>query len=661
MLSSLENRRRATVLGTVLFASLIGREASAADATGGVVPTGATVAAPGAATKPAKKSDEKSDDKAGAAPEGSQADTDVVADEWFQKARPTFELHGYYRLRSELFASFSLGRRDSAAKSFWPRPASDSYVDADGVANDVNVCGDAPSNPEPCHSSVQAGANMRLRLEPSIVISDNLRAVAQLDLLDNLVLGSTPDGYVNVPSESGGYGVRQRGGYVPIGAFSATQWAPIAGQNSLTDSIVVKRAFGEYVSPVGTFRFGRMPNHWGLGMLYNAGDGRDSDWSSTADRIQFSTGFPSVDLYFGGQWDFADEGAQAAPYLTCTSAESCGQGNLEGRRYDLVQTDDIDQIGLFVMHKRHADRAKLDLAKGDAVINAGFYGVYRSQYLESSAPLAASPRDVTETFVRRGYESVTSDAWGQFFWKKLRVEAEAAVIWGGIENTDTQGGNNFDNPGGEDGDDGWHIRQFGFALETEWKAIEDRLHFNFGFGFATGDDDVEGINGLGGRTAALGGLDDQLTKDRTFSTFRFHPDYRVDLILWRNILQRVQAAYYFRPSVDYDFIKKTDGQRLGGGLAFVWSRATDPVQTPGNAPDLGLEIDVSVRYQAPFGSLSNDGTMTGFFTALEYGVLFPLPGLGYLPAEEARLKSIGDGDTTLAFPETVRWYAGIFF
>jgi len=608
----------------------------------------------------ARKDDKSKDDKD--APDGSQVDVDVVSDDWFAKARPTLELHGYYRLRTELFASFSLGRHDSESRTLWPRPPSDSFEEPGGKGSTVSLCGDNPLSTEPCHSSVQAGANMRLRIEPAIVISDNLRIAAQLDLFDNLVLGSTPDGYVNQPNDKGGYSVRQRGGYVPIGAFAATQWSPVGTQNSFTDSVTVKRAYGEYVSPIGTFRFGRMPNHWGLGMLFNAGDGRDSDWSSTADRIQFSTGFPKFDLYFGGQWDFADEGASNAPFLSCSSAESCGQGNLEGTRYDLIQTDDIDQIGLFVMHKRQPDRAKLDLARGDAVINAGFYGVYRSQYMESSAPLGASPRDVTETLVRRGYESVTSDLWGQFFWQKLRVEAEAALILGGIENTDTQGGNNFENPAGSDpGDDGWHIRQFGLALETEWRTVEDRLRFNFGFGLATGDDDVEGINGLGGRTAALGGLDDQLTKNRTFSTFRFHPDYRVDLILWRNILQRVQSAYYFRPSVDYDFIRSPDGQRLGGGLAAVWSRATNPVQTPGNAPDLGLEIDLGVRYQAPFGSVSNDGTMVGFFTALEYGVLFPLPGLGYLPAEEARLSKIGDGDTSLAIPETVRWYSGIFF
>jgi hypothetical protein len=52
------------------------------------------------------------------------------------------------------------------------------------------------------------------------------------------------------------------------------------------------------------------------------------------------------------------------------------------------------------------------------------------------------------------------------------------------------------------------------------------------------------------------------------------------------------SAYYFRPSVDYDFIRKQDGQKLGGGAAIIWSRASEFVQTPGHKADLGIEIDL---------------------------------------------------------------------
>src|SRR5690606_32138489 len=129
-------------------------------------------------------------------------------------------------------------------------------------------------------------------------------------------------------------------------------------------------------------------------------------------------------------------------------------------------------------------------------------------------------------------------------------------------------------------------------------------------GYATGDPDVEGIQPPGQ------GLQPQLTSDRNFSTFRMHPDHRIDLILWRNIYQRVQGAYYFRPSVDYDFIREKNGQKLGGGAAVIWSRASEFVQTPGNARDLGIELNFQVYYQAKDGALNDDPSkMGGFFTS----------------------------------------------
>ena len=87
----------------------------------------------------------------------------------------------------------------------------------------------------------------------------------------------------------------------------------------------------------------------------------------------------------------------------------------------------------------------------------------------------------------------------------------------------------------------------------------------------------------------------------TISTFRFHPSYRVDLILWRNIMRQVTGAYYFRPGISYDFVRSDFGQLLGARLDFIWSRASRPLQTWGNDPDLGVEIDVSCTSAARTG------------------------------------------------------------
>ena len=154
----------------------------------------------------------------------------------------------------------------------------------------------------------------------------------------------------------------------------------------------------------------------------------------------------------------------------------------------------------------------------------------------------------------------------------------------------------------------------------------------FGFGWAEGD---QGAAIPGNAPSTLSPtrsgttLPGRIGSSNKYTEFRFHPDYRIDLILNRNILGRVQGEYYFRPSVDYDFTRNAEGQKLGGGAAVIWTRASEFIQTPGHKTDLGLELDFSLYYQSKDGSLNdNPDKMGGFFTMLQYGVLFPLGGLG---------------------------------
>ncbi len=584
--------------------------------------------------------------------------SDVFAEDWWSQARPVFEIHGYFRTRAELFHSFALGRRD-IKPNYWPQPADNNWMDSTGRnEHQVYFCGADPTVKkfDLCSNNTQAGANMRFRLNPEIHISDNLRVMAQIDMLDNVILGSTPESWGNVPSKDGGYQTIARGGYAAIGAFATTQWVPIAGFNSTTNSISVKRVWGEYTTPIGLLRFGRMPSHWGLGMLANAGDGYDSDWQSTADRIMLVTGIKKYDLYFAAAWDFPNEGATSQSF-----------NQLQGQPYDLAQYDDVNQYVLVAVRRRNPELQKLDLAKGNVVVNGGIYFVYRNQFLANdgstqanSANIGQNQFNIAQGYVRRGAEAYIPDLWLQFLYRKFRFEAEAAMIYGSLENT-LNGAASFNYKNSQDkNNQGWKIRQFGLATQSEFRAMEDKLRIQFGFGWASGDPDVEALT-PGSDT----GLQPQLTSNRTFSTFRFHPDYRVDLILFRNILTRVQGAYYFRPSVDYDFLRDKNGQRLGGGAAIIWSRASEFMQTPGHARDLGIELNATIYYQSKDGSLNDDpDKMGGFYTMLQYGVLFPLGGFSYLPGQVTDYtNAVGDtyGKLETSTAQMLRWYLGILF
>jgi uncharacterized protein (TIGR04551 family) len=559
--------------------------------------------------------------------------TDVFSEEWWGRARPIVELHGYLRTRGELFHNFSLGRHDTPLGSdhnLWRQPLDNSYTDKSGQDHPVNLCGGATDR---CQDKSQASANMRFRINPELHISDNLRILAQIDALDNLVLGSTPDSYAMMPASTG-YASAGTSGYYPLGFFSSSQGAPTAGVNSTRNSVEVKRAWGEYQSPIGMVRFGRMPTHWGLGMVANAGNGIDSDYQTNDDRIQVITGIKSLDLLFGASWDFVSSGPTSA-----TAWDVYG-----GQPYNTANLANVDQWSAFIARRAPPEMQKLALSRGELVINGGIYAQYRRQLLDvpsGQTPLTFSSIGVNNGLERRGARAFIPDVWLQVLWKKFRFEAEFAAMYGDIEKT----------PWSSDSSNPISIRMYGLTTQTEFRAVEDRLRLQFGFGWASGDPWVAALN--------PSQLQQPLNGTGAISTFRFHPDYRVDLIFFRHILNRIQGAYYFRPSVDYDFMRSSNGQKLGGGAAIIWSRASEFIQTPGHKRDLGVELDAQIYYQAKDGSLNDDPSkIGGFYAMLQYGVFFPMGGLSYLPSETANT-NVTDWSTSAA--QTVRLFLGIAY
>ena len=571
--------------------------------------------------------------------------SEVYSEDWWAHTRPIIELHGYFRTRGELYHNFSLGRPaiGSDEQNLWPQPLDNSYTGTSG-ARQVMLCGSPGPNGQlgECRDKTESHANLRLRLNPEIHISDNLRIMSQIDLLDNLVLGSTPDAYAMKPSGTGANGyspaVNGYNGYAPLGGFSTTQSPPTAGVNGYRNSIDVQRAWAEYLTPVGQIRFGRMPSHWGLGMLVNSGDGIDHDYQSNADRIMFVSGIKSMDLYFGGAWDFVSSGPTTASPYDVYGGQPRNTANLAN----------VNQWVAFVAKRTNPELQRLKLARNDVVVNGGLYTTYRSQLIDVKAgenPITTSTTSANNGFERRGAEALIPDAWIQILWNKLRVEAELATIWGSIENS----------PASAKIDDPIKLRMWGLATQTEYRAVEDKLRVQFGAGWASGDSNVEGLapgpNGLQARKS-----------EGAISTFRFHPSYQVDYIFFRRIMTRVQGAYYFRPSVEYDFLRNPNGQKLGGGAAIIWSRASEFVQTPGNKRDLGVELDLQVYYQSKDGSLNDDPNKPGgFYAALQYGVFFPLGGLDYLPGESTGTNAKQGVNYELSTAQTVRLILGVLF
>ena len=210
-----------------------------------------------------------------------------------------FELDGYLRLRTDFMHKFFLGqgyttvasgnRRDLTACRR-SRCRSTARAPAIGAAAD-----DRPrraNNPRPCAHKNIGGANMRLRLEPTINVTDQVRVHAP----DRRPRQHHPGLDARLAGRHRGYN-RPLGTDAPADAPAARcrlpapprQYPPEIGQNGFLSSIRAKRAWAEVDSEFGSIRFGRMPWHFGRGISYNDGACPDCDGGTTVDRVMALT------------------------------------------------------------------------------------------------------------------------------------------------------------------------------------------------------------------------------------------------------------------------------------------------------------------------------------------------------------------------------------
>jgi uncharacterized protein (TIGR04551 family) len=481
--------------------------------------------------------------------------------EWSEERRKLelFTLDGYFRVRPNLFYKFDLGKPQG--RELFPR------------------------SPQSNAENTQAGANMRVRMEPTFNVSEEVRLKLQVDLLDNILLGSTPDS---------SFGDRDI-----FAIFSESQEPPTSGVNALRDSLAIKRAYGEVSTPVGILRFGRMGSHWGLGMLRNDGNCLDCDFGDTVDRVQFVTE-PFAGFYVTPMIDFNSEGLGS------------DQTRSDTEPFDLTQADDSQSYVIAIARRDTDQQAKAKLDNNLGVLNYGLHFTYRTQRWENTGTAEAPG------FVPRDATLYMPDLWIRYEQRAFRVEAEFATIYGTIGNRATTVADAND-PGRSQS---LRVLQFGGLAQGEYRLLNGELNLGLELGFASGDK-APGFGNYQRRvrtetdtaenegpqyTCDVGGC-----ADNAIRNFRFNRAYRPDLILWRELLGGVTDAFYVKPSVKYSL---ADGFDLYG--SFIYSQAFYAESTPSTESSaLGVEVDVGARYE----------TEDGFVAGLSWGIFFPMAGL----------------------------------
>lgn len=499
------------------------------------------------------------------------------------------EIDGYFRLRTDWFKNFHLGFRDRARNGAdlggapFPRPLG-CYAD---------------SIDPPCGNL--SSANMRLRLEPTINLDEGTSIHVQADVLDNLVLGSTPVNQaigsytdVNLP---------------PLGAFgNSVQDPPQAGRNSNRDSITIKRAWAEVAIPLGILKFGRQPNHWGMGIFSNAGGydpiagtyDLDADYGDTVDRVSFSALIPGTNLraMLAADW--------ASTRLT-SDQTNAGFGR-EGRPFDLDDGDDQDGWIGVISKMDSPQEFKDTVDRGDAAFNWGIYFEYKTQSWDYDLRnfVLGGATDPFTRYVPRDMKTYTPDLWAKLGYGRWTLEGEFVAQLGKIDRLDE-----FGKPNGAD------IRKYGGTGRVSWKGLEGKLRLGLESGAASGD---QWDNNPQGNThfsnANLLGTCPTGTAcpiDGKLSQFIFNREYKIDMILFRHLIGAVTNAGYVKPFLAYDISKS-----IALKVANITSFALRPVATPGNSTMYGTEFDADIAY-----------TSGGLTIGLAYGVLFPLGAMDH--------------------------------
>jgi uncharacterized protein (TIGR04551 family) len=519
------------------------------------------------------------------------------------------ELDGYLRFRGQMTVGADLGVGPDAS-GFYLYP--------------VPLQGD--------DTGTLATANMRLRFEPTLNISEHVRVRSQVDVLDNYVLGSS----ANVLMDG------------PFSPYPTPNWGSTRTdyQNDPRDdreAITVKRAWAEVQTPVGLLSFGRMPSQWGLGILANAGGDLDDDYGDTVDRIQFA--IPPVTTPFGKlsfvpMLDFDAEGV-------LNPDQRFGVGN--GQPFDAESGDDARTLALKIARLDTDDEVRRKLERSEASLNFGAYYNYRTQrwfypewFTEGYGEIYGDDPATTPK-VKRDARAHVLDLWARLLLGRWRFEAELAGVYGDVDAFDYLPGNT----GNETPRLGaLLLRQWGGAFQLEFQAMPNKVAIGTELGVASGDPAPgfgnqpnrvlrdEAGNWLPQLPGSVEGPQFNLTNDQSIRNFRFNPAYQVDLLLWRRILGSVTDAWYLKPSLRWDIFPG-----LRADFAVVYSQTLNAGSTPSagtadeGARPLGLEGDAALSYT------SGDG----FNAWLQYGILQPFAAMGRGNIERAHALNVGLG------------------
>jgi len=407
---------------------------------------------------------------------------------------------------------------------------------------------------------------------------------ARVDWLDNVAIGGDPN---------------LRGGSP----------ATTPGQNAAIPK--VKRAWGEVLTPVGVVAVGRLGAHFGLGMAANGGDCEDCDHGDAADRAAL------ISPLFGHLFAFAYDIASRGPFQRAAD---------DGHDILLEPNAAVSgpTVAIFKTHSpatlaRRADAGYTTLEYAAYFTRRTHGNDVPASYLPQTTPQTSFS---SEDVIRQGFTANGVGGWLRLSSPSVRIEAEATYLRAHVDQPSLIPGAEITVP--------VTSSQLGIAAKSAF--IAGPVELGLDGGYASGDS-APGFGAFptpGTLAPVRGNYEGAQAfppRDTTVDNFRFHPDFRIDQILFREIIGTVTDAIYVRPHVRATLMNVGTG-RLDASAALIASWAAEPSSTPSGQRALGVEIDPELRYAHP----------DGFAVSFMHGLFLPGAAFdgGPLPSKPAQ-------------------------
>lgn len=188
----------------------------------------------------------------------------------------------------------------------------------------------------------------RLWLRPKFYITDQVGLFADVLALNNTFFGADPNTWIDPVSQA----------TVPL--LYVDDLNPPTGEDAESRAdITLWRAWGEANTRIGTFKFGRQPLHWGMGLWQNQGTGLNQEYGDSADRVSWEHLFKDV-------WVRAAFDLHTAGLVTQT--DESWSINLAGA----YRTERIEGGLQFQYRRTDADDAAFDLYTLDGAFDLTF-------------------------------------------------------------------------------------------------------------------------------------------------------------------------------------------------------------------------------------------------------------------------------------------------